>query len=197
MGDAMPLDVSLSSAASARERSRSPRGEVGGEGEDVSLMQRMNQDEAGLLHEAGMSRPGLLLLQDFLEQSNAEGVDAEWMLLLVQSVFESQIVLLRCLRDVLQARAGGERALPPEAGRLAAVQGCRDVLRTVLDEVWNVCVGVLRDAQMDPYCLPFRLHGRVRPCGPRWGELPGSSSDGVGVSTDLPARDVRQRSRSP
>ena len=133
----------------------------------------------------------------------------------------SQIVLLRCLRDVLQARAGGERPLPPEAGRLAAVQGCRDVLRDVLDEVWNVCVGVLRDAQMDPYCLPLRLHGRVRPCGPRWGELPSSSTedvavslvadvsdglgvspelparDGVGVSPDLRARDIRQRSRSP
>ena len=122
------------------------------------------------------------------------------MLLLVQSVFEAQMVLLRCLRDVLQVRAGGERALPPEPGRLAAVQGCRDVLRTVLDELWNVCVGVLRDAQMDPYCLPIRLHGRVPPCGPRWGEQPTAPGRDVDAPAGKEASSgvsVRHRFRSP
>ena len=177
-----------------RDRSRSPRGEAA---EDVSsLMQRLNQDEGELLREAGMSRPGRLLLQDFLGQTLGVDVDPEWMLLLVQAVFEAQMVLLRSLRDVLQARAGGEHALPPEPRRLAAVQGCRDVLRAVLDELWGVCVGVLRDAQMDPYCLPIRLHGRASRCGPRWGE-PAAGPEGPSPSATSSTVPGRQRSRSP
>ena len=181
-------------SGAGRDRSRSPRGESE---EDVSnLMQRLDQAEGELLRETGMSRSGLLQLQDFLGHVHGEDVDSEWMVLLMQSVFEAQMLLLRRLCEVLRVRAGGERALPPEPGRLAAVQGCRDVLRTVQDELGEICLGVLRDAQMDPYCLPLRLHGRVPPCGPRWGEPPSGSGSVPPSSASLRAL-RRDRSRSP
>ena len=55
-GGTTMLAEGTATTVTARERSRSPRVGVHGDGEDVSLMQRLDQDEAGLLHEAGMSK---------------------------------------------------------------------------------------------------------------------------------------------